>query len=141
MGLRNVITHVCVSDDGRRNCCDGINSLPASDGGRSPLNRILEGLKDTHRRYLLYHLQEEDPSTLDEAARFVAACDQGCDPADVPSKILDRIKCELYHTHLPKLTDLNFIDYDDRTGALRLRDPPNRLADFLDLTHLVDDID
>lgn len=132
---------MCVSDDYNGGCgCDN-NSFAASGGVQPPLSRILRSLPDPHRRYLIYHLQEEDPSNLDKAARFVAACDQGVNPEDISSKTHDRLKAELYHTHLPKLADLNIIDNDDRSGAIRFRDPPGGLDDFLDLARLEDDID
>lgn len=130
-----------MSDDGTRGECGGINPIPASDGGRSSVDRILTALQDDRRRYLLYHLREEDPTTLDDAARHVAAWDHDCDPADVPDDVHDRVRAELYHTHLPKLDDMSTIDYDERTGAIRLHDPADRLDDFLDLTRAVDDID
>lgn len=115
--------------------------LPASDGGQSPLNRILASLRGAHRRYLLYYLREEDPCDLDEASRRIAAWEYECHPADVPSEIHDRIKSELYHVHIPKLDDLNIIDYDDQTGAIRHHDPPDRLDDFIDLAREEDELD
>ena len=130
-----------LSDDCDGEWCGETNPFPVSDGGHSPVNRILTALQDDHRRYLLYHLREEDPSTLDEAARRVAAWDHECDPADVPGEVHERIRVELYHSHLPKLDDMSVVDYDERSGAIRFRDPPNKLGDFLDLTRSVDDID
>lgn len=132
--------YMCFSDGDCTSGRDVMRKLPASDGGRSPLRRILISLQDAHRRYLLYHLQAEDGSDLEHAARCVAAWDHECDPADVPTDLHDRIKAELYHSHLPKLADLNIVDYDERSGTIRLRDPPNKLDDFLDLTRIEDDI-
>lgn len=132
---------MCLSDDDSSGNWREIKAFPASDGGRSRLNRILISLQDTHRRYLLYYLQKEDPCNLDEAAGRVAAWDYECDPADVTAKTHDRTKAELYHIHLPKLADMNIIDYDERSGAIRLRDPPDKLDDFLALTRTEDDID
>lgn len=123
-----------LSDD---NCTDEVTvskGMFASDGGRSPVDRILTSLQDVHRRHLLYHLQDEDTSDLETAARYVAACDQECDPDEVPAELYDRFKTELYHAHLPKLADLNIIDYDEQTGAIRLRSPPENFEEFLELT-------
>lgn len=128
-----------LSDD----ICTGGGRVPkgvvASDGGRSPVDRILTSLQDVHRRYLLYHLQEEGSSDLETAACCVAARDRGCDPDEVPAELHNRFKTELYHIHLPKLADLNIIDYDARTGAIRVRNPPDKLAEFLALTRDEDD--
>lgn len=115
--------------------------LPASDGGQSPLNRILASLRGAHRRYLLYYLREEDPCDLDEASRRIAAWEYECHPADVPSEIQDRIKSELYHIHIPKLDDLDVIKYDDQTGMIRHHDPPEGLDDFIDLAREEDELD
>lgn len=111
-----------------------LKEVVASDGGRSPVDRILISLQEVHRRYLLYHLHEEGASDLETAARRVAARDRGCDPGDIPAALHERFKTELYHNHLPKLADLNIIDYDERTGAIRLRNPPDKLDEFLALT-------
>ena len=123
-----------LSDDNINDKNRKIKVLAVSDGGRSPVERILESLRSTHRRYLLYHLQDDGTSTLAEAARWVAARDLGCGPDEVPAELHERFKTDLYHTHLPKLTDLHIIDYDERTGAIRLRDPPDKLDAFLALT-------
>lgn len=132
--------YMCLSDDDIEELVREINGQPISDGGRSPLDRILIGLHDDRRRCLLYHLDEEDPCSLDGAARRVAAWEHGCDPDDVPDDIYDRVKLDLYHTHLPKLADLNVLDYDKRSEAIRLRDPPEKLSDFLELAREEDDL-
>lgn len=123
-------------------CSEGIDvtkGVFASDGGRSPIDRILASVQDSHRRYLLYHLQEEGTSDLETAARWVAAWSHECDPGDVPAELHDRFQTELYHNHLPKLADLNIIEYDERTGAIGLRGPPDKLEELLALTRDEDD--
>lgn len=118
-----------------------LDELTTPDGGHTPLNRILISLQVNRRRYLLYYLQEEDSCDLDDAAQHVAAWEQGCDLSDVPPKIHDRIQMELYHIHLPKLEQLNIIDYDKRSGGIRLRDPPDKLDAFLELARAEDELD
>lgn len=123
-----------MSDDGCRRGIGESKGVFASDGGRSRIDRILVSVRDIRRRYLLYHLQEEGTSDLETAARQVAAWEYECDVGDVPSDLDDRLQTELYHTHLPKLADLDIIEYDERTGAIRLREPPDKLEALLELT-------
>lgn len=126
---------MCVSGD--CNSKDG----PSVDGEQNALNRILTGLQHPYRRYLLYYLQEEKACELREAARRIAAWDHECDVAAVPSDIHDSIELELYHTHLPKLEALDIIDYDQRSGSVRLQDPPDQLPKFLELARTEDGVD
>lgn len=121
--------------------CPKIIPPIASDGGQSPLERIMTGLQNIHRRYLLYYLQGEDPCDFDEAARQIAAWEYECEPVDVSTQVHDQIKFELYHIHIPKLENLDIIDYDDQAGAIRYDDPPESLDDFIDLAREEEGLD
>lgn len=93
------------------------NWVVASDGGRSPVDRILTSVQDERRRYLLYHLQEEETSNLETAARWIVAWGRGCEPDEVTDELHEHVQTELYHSHMPNLADLDIIEYDERTGG------------------------
>lgn len=107
----------------------------------SSLERILATLNDENRRYLLYHLLDEDVSDLDTAARRVAAWKYDCRPDDVPEDVHERTKYKLYHAHVPRLVDLDIVEFDERSEALRFWKTPEKLAEFLRLCRDVDGIE
>lgn len=105
-----------------------------ADGGRDPIDRILLALSEPQRRYLLYYLQRQGDAYIEQASRFIAACEGDCEPCEVSEDQASRIKRELYHVHLPKLSEENIIDYDRRSGAMCFQRPPAELSSFLELT-------
>lgn len=112
-----------------------------SDGGGGPLERILSGLNDSRRRYLLYYLNEKQHAHIDEAAQYIAACEGECELEEVPNQAWETVKTDLFHVHLPHLTELDLIEYDSRNCDIRFRDPPEKLRDFLDLAEASEDLE
>ena len=106
---------------------------PRTDGGREPIDRVLLALSEPRRRYFLYYLDRQGDAYIDEAARFIAACERDCDPSDVSAETWEAVRRELYHVHLPKLAGENIIDYDRRSGAMCFQNPPSELPEFLEL--------
>ena len=104
------------------------------DRGGDPVERILLALSEPRRRYLLYYLQREGEPYIEQAARFIAACERDCEPADVPEELAARVRRELYHVHLPKLAEEDVIDYDRRSGAMSFQQPASELSAILELT-------
>lgn len=106
---------------------------PVPDGGHAPIDRVLLALSEPRRRYLLYYLERQGDAYIDEAARFIAACERDCEPSDVSPDSTGTVTRELYHVHLPKLSEENIIDYDRRSGAMCFQTPPTELSEFLDM--------
>jgi hypothetical protein len=81
------------------------------------LDSLYRCLADEKRRCVLNYLQstEEDTATVDELVTHVveqealAASDRGT------------VAVDLYHIHLPKLSDIGAIDFDRRTQTVRYR--------------------
>lgn len=90
-------------------------------------------LDETRRRYLLYIVQQTDPTTLTEAARTIAAAETEYQPANVPNDVLEDVRVDLQHVHLPKLQDSGVIEYDARNGDIRCGSLPEPLASLLDM--------
>ncbi len=109
-----------------------------SDGGQSPLDRMFDSLRGQRRRHLLYYLEERDSTRIEDAARFIAARERDCDPADVPADVAERVRVTLYHVHLPKLAENNIVEYDRRSGAMQFQDPPDGMSDLIDLCYSIE---
>ncbi len=79
-------------------------------------DRVFESLAHPRRRYLLYTLvngEESEHARLAELATNIAAGEANKPVVDVTDAERDRIQLSLYHSHLPKLADLNLVDYTE----------------------------
>lgn len=124
-------------DRGKPSACH----VTCSDGGTTPLERILIGLEHPRRRYLLYYLDERKHAHIAEAAQYIAACERTCDLNDIPAEHHENVKIDLFHVHLPKLADLELIEYDSRNGDIRFREPPDHLPKFIRLAAQTDSVE
>ena len=97
------------------------------------LDDILGALADQDRRFALYYLQEEKEGDVVELARQVAAWKSKKSTAGVTDDELQRVLIEFRHNHLEKLQDAGCIEYDERSGAIRYRDPLTLLEVLLRL--------
>lgn len=97
------------------------------------LDDILGALADQERRFALYHLKEENEVEMEELTRQVAAWKLGKSIADVTDDELQPLLMEFHHNHLEKLRDAECIEYDQRSGAIRYRNPPKILEALLNL--------
>lgn len=104
-----------------------------SDGGRQDrFDEILTALSDTHRRYALHYLQNEEQASLTETAKHVAAWKHDCPPTEIQDDRIDDLEIQLYHNHLPMLEEMCLVEYDDRSEQLVFRDPPELVELCLD---------
>lgn len=101
-----------------------------ADGGRSLLDRILEGLARPRSRRVLFCLADEEPQEVDELAEAVAEREYGSSPT---AEQIELVELALYHNELPKLADLRLLEYDPRSETVCFRDSPDELDDFLRL--------
>lgn len=115
----------------RRKNAHGVEA--EGDGGVTTLEAIFGCLLDPRRRFVLYYLQDHETTTVDELARQVAAWETGVPLEEVDADRHRRIVTELVHTHLPKLAEALFIEYDHRSGSVRYTEPPALLDEVLRL--------
>lgn len=106
-----------------------------ADGGGSLLDRILEGLSHPRSRHVLYCLAEEEPRDLDELAGAVANLEAESHPTDEQR---ESVKITIYHNVLPKLGDLQLVEYDPRSRTVCFRNSPPELDEFLQLCRRFD---
>lgn len=89
------------------------------------LDEVFEALAHSRRRYLLYCLTKASGSVT-ERSELVAALqvfEEEATEGDA-SPTRESIELDLHHTHLPKLADAGFVEYDTRQGTVRYDEPP-----------------
>lgn len=110
----------------------------SGDGGHSLTERIFGTLANNRRRYILYSLQDNKHMDVETLATQIAAWEENLPIEDVPEDVYESVLTNLLHSHLPKLADYGFIDYDARSGAIRYTNVPSLLEEALSLIALAD---
>ncbi|WP_231188594.1 DUF7344 domain-containing protein [Haladaptatus sp. DYF46] len=70
------------------------------------------------RRYLVYTLLEDTAWSLDDLATKLAAWETDTPEADIATLTHQEMYASLYHTHIPKLVDLDVIEFDADTETI-----------------------
>lgn len=94
-------------------------------GLRSPcqteLDAVLVALAHPYRRYLLKYLDEpEREVTVTELAAVIS---QGAGPDALPGsepRGIDTVETSLYHIHVPKLAEIDVVEFDPGEGTVLL---------------------
>lgn len=110
----------------------------SGDGGHSLTERIFGALANKRRRYILYSLQDHGHMDVETLATQIAVWEEDLSIEDVPEDIYESVLSNLLHSHLPKLADYGFIEYDPRSGAIRYTDVPSLLEEALSLFALAE---
>ncbi|WP_440991281.1 DUF7344 domain-containing protein [Haloarchaeobius baliensis] len=116
------------------------SNRPPAGGGPSK-GELFEALSNDRRRETLRYLlrQDDGQSTKGEVARHIAALETDKPVEQVTSDERKRVYIALHQTHLPKLHELDLVEYDSSQGALRLGDDCDGLAAYLDVETRADD--
>ncbi|WP_435159811.1 DUF7344 domain-containing protein [Haladaptatus sp. DFWS20] len=85
--------------------------MPRSNS--ASLDVMLNALSNVHRRRILLAVADHNPRDEDEFT-----------PDEIPTDTiadedLDSLKTQLHHTHLPKLADAGYIEWDPMTETVR----------------------
>ena len=126
-----------MSDDGT------VSSRPKespafSDGGEPLPSRVFGALIHPRRRYVLYYLRDCDQAQTDDLAIQITAWEREVDIEDAPTEASERVHAELVQSHLPKLEDYGFVEYDRRSSAVRYTYPPTLLDDVIELAAAIE---
>lgn len=108
-------------------------AFSVSDGGTPLLDRILAALAHQRRRFILYYLRDHSQAQTDDLAVQIHAWEHDIAITDVTPTAADQVKLTLVQSHLPKLDDYGFIDYDQRSSAVCYTHPPPLLEEALEL--------
>jgi len=80
-------------------------------------DHVYESLAHVRRRYLCYLLCGRSELPVDEAVRAIAAWETD-DGAEVSTSTRDRIRLALLHSHIPKLSEHDVVDFDQHSETL-----------------------
>jgi hypothetical protein len=81
------------------------------DAANADLDTALDALANKYRRRVLVALLEHNPQQDDDP--------QVPDDVSVESDELDRLLIQMRHSHLPKLAESGFIEWDQETNRIR----------------------
>ncbi|QCC60529.1 hypothetical protein NP511_00850 [Natrinema thermotolerans] len=103
------------------------------------VDTAMDLLADGRRRAALQYLAETGgDATLTELAVEIAAQEAGVEPnaisdhSDVSSRERRAVRISLHHTHIPKLTTAEVVDYDTETETITLTDHGRTLLERAD---------
>lgn len=95
------------------------------------MDAVHELLSSRRRRYVLSYLLEEERAHLTTLSQRIVANEHDRDPDELPVDIRQQTYLDLYHTHVPKLTEYGIVEYCDEEGAVRLTETDDALRTCL----------
>lgn len=100
------------------------------DDDELSLDDVFDVLRNQRRRDVLVYLvgTEDNTATLSELAEHVAAKENDIDRSELSSTQRKRVYIGLYQCHLPKMDDLDVVDYDQDRGTVELRNGSKLLS-------------
>lgn len=99
------------------------------------LDDVFEILSNERRRRALWYLAEQEgPVPVRELSEHVAAVENDKPVAQLTSQERKRVYVGLYQSHLPKMDDLGFVEYDKPEGIIELGPHAVHVAPYLQQT-------
>jgi hypothetical protein len=99
-----------------------------------PLDQVFDILKNKRRRTVLRYLNSVDGNVkLGALAEYVAAVENDIDEVAVSSDQRKRVYVGLYQCHLPKMDDMDIIDFNQDRGIIELGANADQLDEYLAL--------
>lgn len=92
-----------------------------------PPDTVFEILSDNHRRHILCYLHSlsDKVADFDELVEVIVSEDIDTEAVEkTDPDTHQHIAIALHHNHLPKLTDVGLIDYDEKSGAVQYSGDP-----------------
>ncbi|WP_436927180.1 DUF7344 domain-containing protein [Halosimplex amylolyticum] len=104
-----------------------------------PLDHVFEILKNERRRTVLHYLREHGGTVaLGELAEHVAAVENGTTVAQVTSNERKCVYVGLYQCHLPKMDDMDIVEFNQNRGRISLGPNAAQLFEYLEESDEVD---
>lgn len=98
-----------------------------------PLDHVFEILKNERRRTVLHYLQDHGGTvSLGELAEHVAAVENGTTVAQVTSNERKCVYVGLYQCHLPKMDDMDIVEFNQNRGRISLGPNAAQLYEYLE---------
>ncbi|WP_266082012.1 DUF7344 domain-containing protein [Haladaptatus caseinilyticus] len=82
------------------------------------LQPVFEAIAHPRRRYLVYTLAEETKWSLEDLATKLAAWETDTEEENIATLTREEMYTSLYHSHVPKLVDLDVIEFDATTETI-----------------------
>lgn len=106
--------------------------LEDQSSGPLPLDQVFEILKNRRRRLVLHYLEENDgESSLSDLAEHIAAIENDTTIKAISSTQRKRVYVGLYQCHLPKMDDMDIIDFDQNRGTVVLSSNAEQVKSYL----------
>lgn len=104
----------------------------ASDGPSR--DEVFTALSNRRRRNVISYLNEHgDGAKVRDIAEQLAAWENGLEINEVTYKQRKRVYTALHQSHLPKLADGGFIDYEPNRGLVSLTEESRQLEVYLEI--------
>lgn len=98
-----------------------------------PLDQVFEILKNERRRTVLRYLDEHDePVALGDVAEHVAADENDTSVAQISSRERKCAYVGLYQCHLPKMNDMDIVEFNQNRGHIETGPNAAQLKQYLD---------
>lgn len=97
-----------------------------------PLDQVFEILKNKRRREVLHYLEEHDGNaSLSDLAEHIAAIENDTTVKAISSTQRKRVYVGLYQCHLPKMDDMDIVDFDKNRGTVELAKNAEQVKAYL----------
>lgn len=107
----------------------------APDSPDVPPDQGFDLLSNHRRRYALHHLSRTEcqKSDIGELSEQIAAWENGVTVRDVSSAERKRVYTSLQQLHLPRLEEMDVVEFDDRSGTVELGPAADDLDVYLEV--------
>ena len=97
-------------------------------------DEVFTALSNRRRRHVIRYLKSHDSEArVRDIAEQLAAWENDADIAEVTYKQRKRVYTALHQSHLPKLADSGFIDYESNRGLVSLTEESRHLEVYLEI--------
>jgi DNA-binding transcriptional ArsR family regulator len=113
-----------------------LEPIQQSDETTRLKDQAFETLSNPRRRQVLRYLrshEDDQPVLLRDLAEQIAAWENDIPPVEVTYKQRKRVYTSLYQSHLPRLHDYGFIEYDADRGTIELTSKAKELDIYLEV--------
>jgi hypothetical protein len=103
------------------------------------VDTVFDLLNEKRRRYALYYLAEQDqPVPIAEVVDAVTEMESNPDQIGSPGDKFKEIEIDLMHNHLPKVDEVEFVEYDSEKKEIRLTDNPTKFDTILTIAKVLE---
>ena len=112
----------------------GEAKVAASDADRPSRDEVFTALSNRRRRNVITYLKKHgDGARVRDIAEQLAAWENGLEVNEVTYKQRKRVYTALHQSHLPKLAESGFIDYEPDRGIVSQTEESRQLEVYLEV--------